>query len=53
MFKPSRNLIVVLFGLVLPSIVSAGLSDADRARLADQIDSAALNLDPSRSPLPG
>ncbi len=50
MFKPSRNLIVVLFGLALPSIVSAGLSDADRARLADQIDSAALNLDPSRFP---
>lgn len=50
MFSTGRRIIFLFLCLAAPEMVSGNLSDSERARLADQIESAVQSLDPSLLP---
>jgi hypothetical protein len=50
MFNPGRNIVFVCLCLTFSGVATAALSDLDRNRLADEVSTAKLNLDPNRFP---
>jgi hypothetical protein len=52
MFNPGRNIVFVCLCLTFSGVATAALSDLDRNRLADEVSTARLNLDPNRFPQP-